>query len=41
MHRMSLAVVEADARRCLRRLPGLRTKATRDAAARRLGAGAE
>ena len=34
MERLSLAVVVADARRCLRRLPGLRAKATRDAAAR-------
>ena len=27
MHRMSVAVTTADARRCLRRLPGLRAKA--------------
>ena len=34
MQRLSLAALAADARRCLRRLPGLRAQATRDAVAR-------
>ena len=34
MQRLSMAAVAADARRCLRRMPGLRAKAARDAAAR-------